>query len=571
MLTLLGLWLALAVLARAAGLPWLRGSTTPAAPLEWWNVTLASIWVGTGLIGWVFFVASLAHPLSGGFLIAVWVAVAAAAMVRLRSLRPFRLTAPRSPSLALITTFAALAVVLAERSTWIGNLNDTGGYHWNIVQWLNQHGVVPGLGLFQARLATSSSWLALTAALNAGVLQERVLGVANGVLLLTSMVWLSVAFLRIARGSRAQSDWFLVAGFLLLLPTVLRWEMRLSPSPDIPVLLAPIVMCWWMMWSEETGVSGTPGRRSLEPRLGWILFGAVAVTIKLNAIPLLLVATIAYLAQSRDEDSRSRRFFAAGLVIAVILLPLVASSLVLSGCVLFPSPVGCFDWSTGIGGETAREVTAIIRQSAPWDVTGLLLVSLASLALLLPRVRKLSVAARWTVVLFAVAVAFLLTYAPTSRFGRGYLLLMPALAIAAHREWIARHAAKIAGRARRATPAIAAVIVVLMLGGSLYKDRFHANQHREDGTINAPNVSRWLVPNRLRYDGPFRNVHAHEFDYAVALEGTCWNHPIPCVSTPGVPFMHEVRLRRPELGFAGGFVRATGGAAPHDKDRALQP
>ena len=538
------------------GLPWIRGYVDHRALYESWNVTFAAIWLGLMLVGWLFYVATLLLPLSGWLVALVWLLVLVASLTAQRAeLAGDRVRALRRSALPLPIVFLGIALVLAERSTWIGNLEDTGGYHWNIIQWLNQFGVVPGLGLFQARLATSSSWLALTASLNAGPLEERVLGAVNGGLFLISVAWFVVASLRIAKGSRAQSDWFLAAGLVFLLPKMLRWEMRLSPSPDVPVLIAPFVMCWLLMRAEETSAWGAHASGRLRSEVVWVLFAALAVTIKLNAVPLLIVALAASMMQARSLLDAVRGALLTGLLTVLILLPLFATSLITSGCVLFPNAFTCFEWPIGIGSAAASDLTAIVRNTAPWDIAGLLWMSLAAFLLIVLNVRSLSPAAVWTVALALVAIAFLLAFAPTSRFGRGYLLLLPALAFAVHRQRIANWSARIAARWTRTTKLAVAFTLVLIFSVPLYKDLPFRNREREDASINAPNTHRWLIPNRLDFRGSFTMARSGSFEYAISREGTCWNHPIPCASNTGKPFMHELQLRNPERGLAGGFSR----------------
>src|SRR5207253_797749 len=110
-----------------------------------------------------------------------------------------------------------LAFVLAERSIAVGNLEDTGGYHWSIVQWYEAYGIPAGLGLFQWRLATHSSWLAATALLDNGFLASRVATVANGLAFLGCLWFAAICALRWVRGSATLADRFALAAFAFLL------------------------------------------------------------------------------------------------------------------------------------------------------------------------------------------------------------------------------------------------------------------------------------------------------------------------------------------------------------------
>src|SRR5205823_6478846 len=226
--------------------------------------------------------------------------------------------------------FIALALILAERSVAVGPLEDTGGYHWSLVQWYEAYGVPVGLGLFQWRLATHSAWLALTAALDAIALEGRAANVANGLVFLGSLWFAAMCAVRWIRGGATLADRFALAAFAFLLQLIAKWDMRLSPSPDIPVLLVTIVVCWKML------VDAEEEQRSEGAVSTLALLAGIAVTIKLNALPLALVCA-ALLWIERGIALRVRWMTTAVLV--VIAAPLLLASWTSTGCVLFPIAV----------------------------------------------------------------------------------------------------------------------------------------------------------------------------------------------------------------------------------------
>lgn len=557
MVTLIVLWILLIAISALAASWLFQPDMDSHAPLEGWIFALGSAWCGLLLMGWYFFALALFSSLSGAALLIFWsVAVLASTgaflylrMRRISTIGLFR------PSISSAFLLFSLAIMLAERSTWIGNLDDTGGYHWNIVQWLNEHGVVSGLGLFQIRLGTSSSWLALTAALNAGILEERVLSVANGAIILVSISLFLIMSIRIARGSTKQSDWFLAAGLLFLVPTMLRWDMRLSPSPDVPVLVAPFIFVWYMLRAEERSRLNIGGVANTETSVLPLIFATLAVTVKLNALPLLLIALGNYILVDRRQGVISKRVLYAGIIVATGFAPLVATSFTATGCPLFPSSIGCVDVSFGIGANTAREYSALVRSTAEWGIRGLLVASAIAFVAVLAGWKRLTVASGWTIALALLGIGFVLAFAPTARFGRGYLLLLPALAIAVHRQALANSALRFARSIPRVAGGAAILLLAAIFAAPLYKDLRGSGGLRIDQSINAPNPDRFLWPTRLQYQGPFRDASMDDFRYAVAVNGTCWNHPIPCASNLESPLKQDFRLRDPRRGLGGGFVR----------------
>ena len=326
MLTLAALWIALSIVAIGVGSTLLRAlNATPSGRVA--DELFFAWWTGIAALAWASFALANVAPLrdampwlaAGSLLLAVW------SLWHARDkwlvLRP-----------AAGILFVALAILLAERSVALGNLEDTGGYHWSIIQWYESYGIPVGLGLFQWRLATHSAWLALTASLDIGILESRVATVANGLVFLGCLWFAAVCASRWIRGCATFADRFVLAAFAFLLQLIAKWEMRLSPSPDIPVLFLTVVVCWKM-------VSDASEERLSERNLLTIaMLSVVAMTIKLNALPLAL-ACVVLLWMRRDVALRTRIVGTAWL--GAIATPLIVASWTSTGCLLFPAALGC--------------------------------------------------------------------------------------------------------------------------------------------------------------------------------------------------------------------------------------
>jgi len=171
------LWIALSIVAVGIGLA-LTGAH-PEPPKRAADTVFFALWMGMAALAWIAFAFANAMPLREA---RPWVG-AGALLVASFGLWRARIVWRGLRARAWLA-FVALALILAERSVAIGPLEDTGGYHWSIVQWYEQYGIPEGLALFQWRLATHSAWLALTALLDAAPLEARVANAANGLLLL---------------------------------------------------------------------------------------------------------------------------------------------------------------------------------------------------------------------------------------------------------------------------------------------------------------------------------------------------------------------------------------------------
>jgi hypothetical protein len=551
-LTLAALWIALSIVAIGIGSALLRVvGATPSKRTA--DELFFAWWMGVAALAWASFALATVVPLRDAM---PWLTAASGVMASWRlwqSRNQWRVLHP--PAWIL---FVVLAVLLAERSVAVGNLEDTGGYHWSIVQWYEAYGIPAGLGLFQWRLATHSAWLALTASLDIGMLESRAATVANGLVFLACLWFAAVCALRWIRGCATFADRFLVAAFAFLLQLIAKWEMRLSPSPDIPVLFLTVVVCWKML--SDAGEEGAYARNIRVIAM----LSVVAVTIKLNALPLALVCATLFWIQ-RDLALRTRIMGAAWL--AVIAAPLIVASWRSTGCLLFPLPLGCIDGPSTIGAAAARQYVAIVGATARNDITFSLVASLIALVYLWWMRRELPRRAlRGSIVIALAGIAFTALVAPTTRFAIGYLTIIPALAIA-HAAGDARFVSGVSPRTLSMLRAVVALVLVTAIAVPLYKEFIYsslrtrhfdswAERKRGDIAINASNPDWWLIPNRIGYQGRYETARAVDFDYAVSPQMTCWNHPQPCASNPPLSALPDLRLRDSSLGFAGGFVRA---------------
>jgi hypothetical protein len=549
-LTLAALWIALSIVAVGVGSALLRviGVSPIDRPAD---ELFFAWWMGVAALAWASFALAIVMPLRDAM---PWLTVASCVVAvwsLWQSRNRWRVVRPQTWIL-----FVVLAVLLAERSVAVGNLEDTGGYHWSIVQWYEAYGIPVGLGLFQWRVATHSAWLALTASLDIGVLESRVATVANGLVFLGCLWFAAVCALRWIRGSASFADRFVVAAFAFLLQLIAKWEMRVSPSPDIPVLLMAVGVCWKIL--SAAGEERTSARNTEAVAM----LGVAAVTIKLNALPLALVCATLFWMQ-RELALRTRIVGTAWL--ALVAAPLIVASWRSTGCLLFPLPLSCVDGPSAIGAAAARQYAAIVGATARNDITFSLVVSLIALAYLWWMRRELPRGVRGPIIIALAGIAFTAFVAPTARFAIGYLTIIPALAIA-HVSGGTRFASGVSPRTLSTLRAGVTLVLAIAIAVPLYKEFIYSSlrmrhfdswgdRKRGDVAINAPNPHWWLIPNRIGYQGRYETARAVDFDYAVSPQMTCWHHPQPCASNPPLSALPDLRLRDPTRGLAGGFAR----------------
>lgn len=70
----------------------------------------------------------------------------------------------------------AIAALCSQQITWF----DSGLYHFGAIQWLSEHGAVPGVALINSKFGFTSAWYALAAALMPKFLSSQAGAVTNG-------------------------------------------------------------------------------------------------------------------------------------------------------------------------------------------------------------------------------------------------------------------------------------------------------------------------------------------------------------------------------------------------------
>jgi hypothetical protein len=258
----------------------------------------------------------------------------------------------------LLLGFIALTLGVAAYASQPVTFFDTGLYHFQNIKWLSEHGAVRGLGLVHDRFAFTPAWFALGAPFAAGPFEPRAVAVANGFALLVVSLHALVCARRCAAGEGRGSDWLVLLAFVVVLPPVLFWRMPASASPDMPVFFLAVAVAWAVCLVEESG------GKAAGARLLPLLLAAGAVGVKLNALPLLVVACAYYV---WGGGLSARRVLAAGAAVALLLLPTLAHRFVVSGCPLYPSKFLCLDVPWSVGVKQAEHHTRVIREWARWD------------------------------------------------------------------------------------------------------------------------------------------------------------------------------------------------------------
>ena len=325
---------------------------------------------------------------------------------------------------------------------------DTSLYHAQSIRWLEEYGVVKGLGNLHCRLAYNSSSFALSALYSMAFLGGQSYHCAAGWLAYV----LAVICLEIVDSLRAGrlrvSDFARVMGIYYL---VIIFDEMISPASDyFMVLLAfCIVIRWLDLLEEKVG--------SIFPYAMLCVMGVFLMTVKLSAaLVLLLVLYPAYYLIRERRWKETAVYLLLGILTA---LPFFIRNVLLSGWLVYPFtqidlfdvewkiPKGAADydakeiqvWGRGYSDVTRYDIS--VREWMPdWfhSLAGSdkLLVAVAGAAVAVLLIYAVGMAAglwrkRWDMLLVATMVAgsfvFWLCTSPLIRYGCGYVYLTPAV------------------------------------------------------------------------------------------------------------------------------------------------
>lgn len=253
-------------------------------------------------------------------------------------------------ALPLMLLAAALLIIL-ENATHRPLNPDTNIYHAQAIHWIESYPAVPGLGNLHGRLAFNSAWFVSNALFSLAFLGLHSFHLTASVLFLAVLLYFWDAFAAIAGGEYKAS----VLLKLLLFPlafSLLGAEIS-SPGTDLPVSLILWLMA--VLWAEYM-----EQEQPLHPLL-MVIVAAFALTLKLSAAPVLLLALFLFVSGIFQRTKRR----SAGMMAAcgaLILVPFLVRNVVLSGYLFYPFPsidLFSFDWKVPLENAIKMRMTVL--------------------------------------------------------------------------------------------------------------------------------------------------------------------------------------------------------------------
>lgn len=525
MITLLIAWAVLAIAGYAAGSVLLGDSPSPQYPLD--RMVIVT-WTGLLWIALLLLALSIALPLgvAGPVLLVGGAITAVVVMWRSKSAAQ----PPRQELTAALLITAALAFAMCGRV----ELYDSGLYHRQNIAMLRDYGTLTGASLIYFRLGFSSSWFALSAALEPAMLVGRMSAVANGLLLVIATVHFASALWRITRGSTDRSCWYLAFAYPVTLYYLLLETAVVSPSPNPAVALSMVLLGWVLISAPQDAT-----------RLTFLLAAGTAC-LKLTAMP---AAVVTLLVRGRSTK-RDWLWVAAGVA------PLLAANFITSGYPAFPGgprvqtahtmpavnaaqiQEETIFWGRYAGKVPPNATVADVAWLGQWMREAnkpLLAVLLIACGLVLAR-RYRSPA----VVLGFTGCAFLFATAPDFRFLAGYIGVLAGAAAFASAPQEPMPAFRWLSPLAWAASAVLCWTLYATARESLARSSSHIDWAAR---LAVPVTSQSVKP------GPPRPVGSVSI-LKPAVSDQCWDLNFPC--TPD-PERKGTRLCDPAKGLAGGF------------------
>lgn len=347
----------------------------------------------------------------------------------------------------------SILILLMAYGTSRGYMHfDTSLYHAQSIRWIEEYGVVPGLGNLQSRFGYNSASFALTALYSMkGIFGQSLHTTAGFFALLSSIIALDLRSVFLDKRIRL-SD-FARIGLVFYLSVI--FSEMMSPASDYyaMLLLFDILILWLCEdeYQKEKDISNPTPYGLL------CVLMVYAVTVKFSVAPLLLlVIKPAAMLLAKKDWKQIIIFLLTGFGTA---LPFFVRNVIISGWLIYPStildlfavdwkiPKGQADYDAaeiGVYGKGMTDVmlkdTPLMEWFPPWFVnlksleklfflmTVLaLVIGIIYVVHILARRKKEDYGFSFVFIVFTVSGFFWFLSAPLIRYGYAYLVALPLI------------------------------------------------------------------------------------------------------------------------------------------------
>lgn len=345
----------------------------------------------------------------------------------------------------------AALILLMAYGTSRGYMHfDTSLYHAQSIRWIEEYGVVPGLGNLQSRFGYNSASFALTALYSMkGIFGQSLHTTAGFFAVLSSFFVLDLG--QIFGEKKIRLSDFARIGLLFYL-SVIFIEM-MSPASDYYAML--LLFDILVLWLEEDECQKENGTCNPTPYALLCILMVFAVTVKFSVAPLLLlVIKPAVMLIGKKDSKQIITCLLGGLFVA---LPFFIRNVIISGWLIYPSTL--IDWfdvdwkipkeqadfdaaEIGVYGKGMTDATLKDTPFSDWfpawfealkslekvfflmTVTALVLGAVYTVYVLVRR-KKEGYDFSFVFCVFTVSALFWFLSAPLIRYGYAYVVALP--------------------------------------------------------------------------------------------------------------------------------------------------
>jgi hypothetical protein len=205
---------------------------------------------------------------------------------------------------------------------------DSDLYHAQAIRWIEEYGVLKGLGNIHVRLAYNSASFALSALYSFAFLGKQSFHVMAGFFALL-LAWQCLDIKTIVRrGYIVLSDFARVAAMYYLFTI---YDEIVAPASDyfLSTIVFYIIICWLDLYVRHV--------KSYVPYILLALLGIYAVTIKLSAAPMVLLSAIPIVKLFHNRTEEKMKAFGVAVITALLItIPFFVRNVIISGWILYP-------------------------------------------------------------------------------------------------------------------------------------------------------------------------------------------------------------------------------------------
>jgi hypothetical protein len=251
---------------------------------------------------------------------------------------------------SLLLLFLYLGASGVGHRNWSGAY-DTDLYHFNVIRWLNEYPVIPGLGNLHSRLAHTSGFLTYSSLVDNLWWSGRTAWITYGLFVtIVCVQWLWIMIVDSAKRSR-----LVVIFCIVTFPYIMNLQTTIHPTlyfDNIALILQMVLMMELLAGFRSHAEGAIYDTNYTWTRITFLsTLAALGFSIKpIGAVSLLFVFLLACFVVGvilfKERVSLRGRFpaiCAAGSIPAILIGGHILRNAIMAGWLLFPAPVGRLD------------------------------------------------------------------------------------------------------------------------------------------------------------------------------------------------------------------------------------